>query len=161
MQRSHVASDVLDLLRDCLGARCQHYVFARSRGIPPAECPSIATSWVDRTSTPFGDCNGGWGDCDSTETVGLRIAITDICVGPDAAATFDWAAEDAIAACFDNDVQVLERCIECGGPGWQQLYRDHGLDTVAYEGTTYDVESDGGGYSAYIELTIVAKVCCP
>lgn len=160
MQRSAFASDVLDLIRACLGERCRHYAIGRARGIPPAVCPSITTSWVDRTEAVFGDCQGPYRDCDVQETVGLRIVITDICMGPDAAEQFDWAAEDAAAACFDDDVQVIEDCIRCSD--WTQIFRDHGLNSIAYEGTTYDVEADGGGYSAYIEITPVAQVCpCP
>lgn len=164
MQRSHLAADVLTILRNCLGDRCQHYKFARTRGIPPAECPSITTSWVDRTEAIFGDCDSpNPAYCDDTqETVGLRIAITDVCMGPDSAEQFDWDAEDAIAACFDDDVQAVEDCIRCrpDQAAWAALYRDHGINSIGYEGTTYDVEADGGGYSAYIELTIVAQACC-
>lgn len=85
-------------------------------------------------------------------------ARSRICVGPDSSPAFDWNGDDAAAACFDDDLDALEDCINCGD--WSQLMADHFIERIAYVGTTHDVESEGGGYSAYVELTIVAGECC-
>lgn len=159
MQRSAVTADILTAIQACMGARCQDYVFSRTRGIPPADCNSIAASWVDRTVASFGDClpHAGCSEWDSTH--GLRIVVTNICVAPDAQERFDWRAEDAAAACFDDDIDLIEECLQCAD--WSQLAADHSITSIRYDGTTYDVESEGGGFSAYLELTIVAAECCP
>jgi hypothetical protein len=159
MKRSAVTADILTAIQACFGARCQDYIFSRSRGIPPADCNSIAASWVDRTVAHFADCDTPAPCEDWQATHGLRIVITNICAGPDAQETFDWRSEDAAAACFEDDVDLLETCIQCGD--WTQLYNDHFLTALRYDGTTFDVESEGGGFSAYIEITLVAGECCP
>lgn len=159
MQRSAVTADILTSIEACFGVRCQGYVFARTRGIPPADCNSIAASWIDRAVQPFEDCPrltpcGQW-----EAAYGLRIVITNVCAGPDAQERFDWRAEDAAAACFDDDVDLLEQCIQCAD--WTQLGLDHAISEIRYDGTNYDIESEGGGFSAYIDLTIIANECCP
>lgn len=154
MQRSSLAADVLDVIAECLGPQCR-FKLGRSRGIPPAVCPSITTSWVDRTAKTW-DENG---QCFINSSLGLRITITDICMGPDAAENFDFVLEDAAAVCFDDEVDAIESCMQCYD--FEQIRQDNKLMRIAYESTTYDVESDGGGYSAYIEMGIVAAECCP
>lgn len=136
------------------------YRFARSRGIPPADCNSITLSWIDEgDSAPFGDCESSFEGCeDVTTTAGIRIALTRICMGPDQEPVFDWELEDAAAACFSDDLEKVMCCLKKSD--WRQLKQDHRLDRFTYVGTTYDVESQGGGYSAYIEMTIVAPECC-
>lgn len=139
--------------------RCQEYVYARSRGIPPADCNSITVSWMDAADNRFGDCEIMGIDCNSWDTTkGLRIVLTRVCMGADQAESFDWRIEDAEAACFDDDLDLLEECVKC--MDWSQLVRDHALSGLSYVGTTHDVETEGGGFSAYIELTIVAAECC-
>lgn len=163
MQRSHVAKDILDVIEACLiakiGDRCREYVFGRTRGIPPADCNSVSVSWMDRgQAATFSDCKGPT-PCDGWDpTLGLRIALTRVCLGPDQQPIFNWELEDAAAACFDDDLDIIEDCINCAD--WTQVYNDHFLDSIAYVGTTHDVEAEGGGYSAYIELTITARECC-
>lgn len=89
----------------------------------------------------------------------MRIVVTNICIGPDAQQAFDWRNEDAAAACFDADVEIVESCIQC--TDWSQLGIDHSISSVTYLSTSYDVESEGGGFSAYIDVRIVAEECCP
>lgn len=166
MKRSHVAKDILDAVQACMVAnmpaeRCHEYVFARTRGIPPADCNSITVSWMDAADNSFADCrlmgvDGCGREWDTTR--GIRIVLTRVCMGPDQSESFDWQREDAEAACFDDDLDLLEECVKC--MDWSQLVRDHSLTELFYAGTTHDVESDGGGYSAYIELTVVAAECC-
>jgi hypothetical protein len=72
---------------------------------------------------------------------------------------FNWAREDGEAACFDDHVDAIEECLMCADFG--QFTIDHSIYTIQYDTTTFDVESEGGGYSAYIELTIKAAECCP
>lgn len=161
MMRSAVARDLLDRIKACLGDDCQDYVFARTRGVPPADCNSITTSWIDRSVDKFEDCESPQADCRAQWNAvhGLRITLTRVCAGPDAAEVFDWAREDGEAACFDDLVDLVEECVQCGD--YSQLVVDHSLYTIRYDTTTFDVESSGGGYSAYIELTLVAAECCP
>lgn len=166
MRRSQVSIDILNAIQACfnasIGDRCREYVFARTRGIPPADCPSITASWMDRDASSFGDCDPGEGleMCGEwNATHGLRIALTRVCMGPDQQPAFDWALEDAETACFMDDLDLLEECIQC--TDWTQVKRDNALYSLRYDGTTLDIESDGGGYSAYIELTLVAAECCP
>lgn len=154
MVRSAVAADILTIIAGCLGPQCR-FKIARTRGIVPAVCPSITTSWIDRSSAGFGDCDG---ECDINSALGLRITITDICMGPDSAEDFDFDAEDAAAVCFDNEVDAIEACLQCAD--YTQMRIDHQLYSVKYDNTTFDVESEGGAYSAYIELTIRAAECC-
>lgn len=154
MVRSAVAADLLTIINNCLGPQCR-YQLARTRGIAPAVCPSITTSWIERVSQSFGDCDG---DCDFNSTHRIRITITDICMGPDAADEFDFDAEDAAAVCFEDEVDQIEECLQCHN--YTQLRLDHQLISVRYDSTTFDVEAEGGGYSAYIELTILAAECC-
>jgi len=164
MKRSHAAKDILDAVQACflveLGqARCLEYRFARTRGIPPADCNSVTVSWMDRGVSQFADCAQLGSDCGEWDaTHGLRIVITNICMGPDQTPDFPWDLEDAAAACFMDDLDLLEECVQC--MDWSQIRADHSLAEMRYEGTTLDIETDGGGYSAYIELTLVAAECC-
>lgn len=159
MNRSAVASDLLDIIKACLGDRCKQYVFARARGIPPAECSSITTSWADRVARYDGECRGPLA-CQDWEAVhSLRFTITNICMGPDGKPMFDWQLEDLAAACFEDDVDAIESCLQC--MDWSQLRTDHAINQIVYTGTTFDIEAEGGGYSAYIGLQIVAQECCP
>lgn len=162
MIRSQVDSDVLQQIRACvmaqIGDRCREYRFARTRGIPPADCNSITVSWMDRARSQFGDCETLGADCGEwNATLGLRVVLTRVCIGPDQAPEFNWDLEDAEAACFNNDLDVLEECIQCSD--WSQLRADHSIE-LSYVGTTHDIETEGGGYSAYVELTVVAAECC-
>jgi hypothetical protein len=162
VQRSAVASDILAKIEACLGDECRDYVFARTRGIPPADCNSITTSWVDRSIDKFTDCESPNPDICRAEwdaIHGLRVTLTRICAGPDAQPVFDWAREDGEAACFDDLVDLVEECVQC--QDWQQFITDHSIYGVRYDSTTYDVEAEGGAFSAYIELTIQAAECCP
>lgn len=166
MIRSQVSSDILGTIQACfnasIGDRCREYVFARTRGIPPADCNSITASWMDRGVSSFGDCDPGEGldRCGEwNATHGLRIALTRVCMGPDQEPAFNWALEDAETACFMDDLDLLEECLQC--TDWTQVKTDNSLYSLRYDGTTLDIESDGGGYSAYIELTLVAAECCP
>ncbi len=79
-------------------------------------------------------------------------------MGPDGKPTFDWRLEDAAAACFEDDVDLVEECIQCSD--WTQLGADHFIERFVYAGTTFDIETEGGGYSAYIEIDITAGECC-
>lgn len=164
MKRSHVAQDILDAIQACFNAqlppeRCQEYNFFQSRGLPPADCNSISVSWMDAGDSRFGDCEIMGINCNEwNSTRGLRIALTRICMGPDQSEEFDWRLEHEETVCFNDHLDLLEECIKC--MDWTQLVRDHSLIVLSYAGTTHDVESDGGGYSAYIELTIVAGECC-
>lgn len=161
MNRSDVAADILDGIAECLGPeRCRDYQMLRSRGVPPADCNSIATSWTDKTTDLFSDCAPKSAPCEPRRVShGMRLTITSICIGPDGEPTFDMDKEDAAAECFDNDVDTIERCIECGD--WSTLYAEHFLESLTYEATSYDVEAEGGAYSATITLRIVATECCP
>lgn len=159
MIRSQVAADILAAIQACLGARCGDYVFLRSRGVPPADCNSISASWITRTTKPFEDCGGPEPCASWAATNTLRIAITSICMGPDGQPTFDFALEDTVAACFDDDVDLIESCLSC--TDWTQFYADHGIESMLYVDTTYDVMSEGGGFTAYIQLRITAGECCP
>jgi hypothetical protein len=162
VKRSAVASDILALIRACLGDDCREYVFARTRGVPPADCNSITTSWIDRSVEKFTDCESPNPDICRREwdaLLGMRITITRICMGPDGGEQFNWAREDGEAACFDDHVDAIEECLMCADFG--QFTIDHSIYTIQYDTTTFDVESEGGGYSAYIELTIKAAECCP
>jgi hypothetical protein len=159
VSRSAIASDVLEQLKACLGPDlCQQYVWARTRGVPPADCNSITTQWIDRGSTAFADeCDdGSCGDFQST--LGFRVTLTRVCMGPDQEQVFDWSLEDAEAACFDDHLELLEDCVQCGD--WSLLRQTHHLERFRYVETNHDIESDGGGFSAYIEITIVAAECC-
>lgn len=161
MRRSHVAKDVLDALFACmtaqLGDRCREYVWARTRGVPPADCNSITVSWMDREQGTFGDCEQ-LGECREWDAVfGLRVVLTRICMGPDQSLEFDWSLEDAASACFDDDLDLIEECLNC--MDWSLIRSTHGVD-VTYAGTTNDIETEGGGYSAYIELIVKARECC-
>lgn len=158
MSRSAIAADVLAQLKACMGPEiCGQYVWARTRGVPPADCNSITTQWSDRASNQFAeDCADG--DCDFQTTYGFRVTITRICMGPDQEADFNWELEDAEAACFDDHLEILEDCIQCGD--WSQLKAEHALERFRYVETNHDIEADGGGFSAYIEVTIVAAECC-
>lgn len=157
MQRSHAAQDVLDTIRDCVGANCRRFQFARTRGIPPADCASITVSWIDSEDTSFGDCTD-LGGCQSWQSAhGLRVVITDVCMGPDSGKGFDWVGEDEAAACFDDLVDDIERCLKCAD--WTQFRFDHSAE-VSFVDTAYDIEAQGGGYSAYIQLSIVSDECC-
>lgn len=165
MKRSYVAADILAQIQSCftaaIGARCREYVFARTRGIPPADCNSISASWMDRGVSVFGDCDPGEGleSCGEWNTThGLRIAITRVCVGPDQQPGFGWDLEDTAAVCFMDDLDILEECIQCSD--WTNVKRANSLYSLRYDGTTLDIESEGGGYSAYVELTMVAGECC-
>lgn len=158
MSRSAIAADVLEQLKVCMGPElCQQYVWARTRGVPPADCNSVTTQWIDRASTSFADECAGDG-CEFQSTLGFRVTLTRICMGPDQEPVFDWGLEDAEAACFDDHLEVLEDCVQCGD--WSQLKIDHALERFRYVETNHDIESDGGGFSAYIEITIVAAECC-
>lgn len=162
MRRSAVASDILDRIRACLGDECQDYKIFRTRGIPPAECDSITASWIDRSIEKFSECESPNPEVCQQEwdaVHGLRITLTKVCVGPDSQAEFDWIGEDAASACFDDLVDLVEECLHC--QDWEQFVADHSIYGVRYDSTTYDVESDGGAFSAYIELTIQAAECCP
>lgn len=161
MRRSHVAKDILDALYLCMsgviGDRCREYVWARTRGVPPADCNSITASWMDREQHNFGDCENV-GECREWDALlGLRIVLTRVCMGPDQQPSFAWELEDAAAACFDDDLDLIEECLNC--MDWTTIMQSHGIDVI-YAGTTNDIEAEGGGYSAYIELTIRARECC-
>lgn len=160
MQRSHVTRDVLDVIESCLGDLCRDYRVFRSRGLPPAECNSITASWVDAEVMPgFDDCKM-MGACSDLwqKAAGLRIALTRVCIGPDQKPIFDIDLEDKEAACFDDHLDLIEECLLCHD--WTTFRRDHGIDSMQMVATTHDVESDGGAFSAYIEIAIVASECC-
>lgn len=159
MNRASLASDVLTQIQVCLQERCSDYVFARTRGVPPADCNSITTQWIDRGIQSWNEqCDDGQGCGKWQGAYGMRITLTRICMGPDQEESFNWTLEDAEAACFDNDLELLEDCVQCGD--WSELKSTHALERFRYDGTTHDIESDGGGYSAYIEITLVASECC-
>lgn len=80
--------------------------------------------------------------------------LTRICQGPD----LDISLEDAEAACFDDHLDLLEECLLC--TDWTQLTRDHSLDSFFLTIVNYDLESEGGAFSAYLEITVVAAECC-
>lgn len=165
MRRSYVAADILAVIQACfttaIGDRCREYRFAQTRGIPPADCNSVSASWMDRDVSSFGDCDPGEGVQSCGEwnaTHGLRIALTRVCMGPDQQPAFAWELEDAEAQCFMDDLDLLEECIQC--TDWTEVKNTNSLYSLRYDGTTLDIESTGGGYSAYIELTLVAAECC-
>lgn len=159
MQRSLVAADILQQIMDCMGAAlCGQYEFARTRGLPPAECNSITASWIQREIELFEDCSDGKPPCGAFVAYPtLRIVLTRICMGPDASGSFNWQLEDAEAACFDDHLEIVEQCITCSD--WSQLRADHKV-TLACRRTEHDVESEGGGFSAYIEIDMRADECC-
>lgn len=168
MIRSHVAADILAAIETCMRTylgpnRCDEYLFLRSRGIPPADCNSIAVTYTDRGVAHIGDCahTTAYSPCpDYIATLGMRVVITRICLRPDVGAggSFDAVAEDAEAACFMDDLDALEACIMCGD--WRQIGVDHRVAKLRYDGTSEDVETEGGGYSAYLDITLVGSECC-
>lgn len=165
MQRSHLAKDILDSLKACMLAqwpagRCEQFQFGRSRGIAPADCDSITISFIDETADDFADCKVIGRSCEEPwiETTRLRIILTEVCMGPDQKPMFDWALEDEVAACFSDDFDLLKKCVRC--TDWETLVSDHNLNTFQMSSISYDVESEGGGYSAYIEITATSNECC-
>ena len=165
MERAYLARDILDALEVCMKAalppeRCKHYRYAFTRGLAPADCPSITISLIDEDTQDFGDCkNLGVGTCEEwTDTTGLRIVLTDVCMGPDQQPTFDWELENDVATCFQLDFDTLKRCVRC--IDWRQIRSDHSLNEIEIVGVTYDVETQGGGYSAYIEMSFTSSECC-
>lgn len=156
MRRSQAAADILAQLQACMGPLCQQYVFSRTRGVPPADCNSVTVQWIDRSKRSFADCED---DCREWQAAfGMRITLTRVCMGPDQEPAFDWSLEDAESACFDDHLEILEDCVDCGD--WSQVKIDHSLEAIRYENTEYDIEANGGAFSAYIELTLIASECC-
>jgi hypothetical protein len=162
VNRSQVAQDVLDAIRACNPAICDEYRLLRSRGLPPADCNSIATSWVRRDVEylEFSDCEGE--DCNEDlmwdAIHELRVTITRICMGPDGQPAWDTSLEDDAAVCFDDDLDELETCLQC--TDWTQLRIDHALDSFKVGETIHDLESDGGAFSAHVTIVLKARECC-
>lgn len=159
MNRSDAAFDVLDVIQSCLPDFCS-YVLFRSRGVPPAECDSIAAYWGSRRSSPEIDCEG-LSPCSLIIKQDLDIAITKCCAEPDAGGDrgeFDFAAEDAESVCFERDLQIIEDCLECHD--WTQFGIDHAVQSVTLRSVDRDNNTAGGCFSAYLRLELVYTKCC-
>jgi len=140
-------------IKTCMGGQeCSYNLFV-SRGIPPADCNSIA-GFVEQSrpeSTEFDDCNNRYNDS-------LVISITRCCLDPDTQDSFDPALEDREAKCFYDDARLLLECVHCNagtalGPyiaGCQPLI----------SGMEFDMEALGGCYTALIRIAIAEDVCC-
>lgn len=159
MDRAAVSADIITALEVCLSDLCPDFVFFRSRGVPPADRESVAFTWIDRARLSFEDCDSP--DCKPqfTSSHAFRIVVTTICMTPDAQRDFDYLAEDNAAARHDAIVDQAEECLACS-PLFAPIYARHGVYSVVDSGTTYDPESQGGGFSSYINVVIEAQECC-
>jgi len=155
--RSDLAADVLALIRGCLGPGCEYELF-RSRGIPPAECKSIAVTWAESQPTYDADCDQ-FQPCEVRQRSVMRIILTRCCVTADAGMMFNSAAEDDASICLWRDTELIERCLACAD--LRQIAIDHGLNSFRHVATRFDVETLGGCNSAYIEVMVESEECCP
>lgn len=157
MNRAQVAADIAAQIEACFGGECIYRIF-RARAVPPAECDSIALVWGQRTAKPENQCLT-LRPCDREVTQDLQIVLTKCCVGIDAEENFDIAGEDHETICFEDDLQILEECIEC--TDWSQLGLDHDLQSLRLVATERDPMVEGGCVSAYLTVEIIYCESCP
>lgn len=158
MNRAAVAADIIDALRLCLGEGCS-YELTRSRGDLPAECNTISLSWLPRRQEFFSDC-GSLADCDDATSVDqLQILVTRCCAGIDGQVKLDLAAEDREEACFWDDIETIETCLNC--LDLNELRADHNIQVFKLISTTPDTTVRGGCYSARLRVEIRSMLCCP
>ena len=156
MIRNSVAADILAQIQACLPDTCSYKLF-RSRGLPPADCNTIAFAWSDRHPESEQGCRG-MTPCDRVVDQRFTLVLTKCCDGIDGHDFFPTQLEDDETVCFENDLQLLEECIECGD--WSQLGLDHGINSIELESTRRDNETEGGCMTAYLTVLIVANECC-
>ncbi len=158
MNFATTATDILDVIRGCLGPACD-YKIALTRGVPPAGCNSIAAYWGDTVAAPQRS------DCPILKPCGpsvldthqLNILVTNICIKPDGG-QFDWAAEQKAAECFYRDLEIVEQCLRC--QDWTNIAGIDGFKSLEYRRTVRDAAAQGGGYAARIVLDITSRQCC-
>lgn len=156
MIRNDVAADILAQIQGCLPDYCS-YKLLRSRGLPPADCNTIALAWGNRIPVSETGCIGLL-PCDRVVEQSFTLVLTRCCDGLDSRESFSTDDEDDETVCFERDVQIVEECLECGD--WSQLGVDHGINSLVLESTRRDSETEGGCMTAYLGVVISSNECC-
>lgn len=144
---------LLDQIEECLVDPCPYVTFV-SRGLPPADCSSIA-AWYgsSRRARDNQDCSTLLYDTT------LNITVTHCCITPDGEVAFDFAREEIEAQCFLENLMAIRECLSCNSSEVLAPYR---LSCGALvENVSADLEARGGCYSATLSLSLLEEDCCP
>ena len=141
---------LLDDIQACMDTECHYKTFV-SLGIPPAECDSIA-AWMSyqRRTEDNSECQNAYFDH------AVNLTLTRCCINTDAAKEFSHASEQEDAQCFLRDIDALINCLTC-----ESLANLESSDCGSTIGEiSYDLEKEGGCYSATITLNRLVIECC-
>lgn len=147
-----VLRDLLDQIVTCLGDPCPYQVLV-SRGMPPADCSSIA-AWYggSRRDRDSAECA-----TDLYET-SLSFTVTHCCITPDQGVGFDFEREEIEAECFLENLMAIRECLACEATAVVGS-RMTGCGALV-SSVSVDPEPRGGCYSATIRVDIVESECC-
>ena len=141
-------------IRTCMGGTACEYAVYVTRGMPSADCNSIAV-WYGGSSISDRDSS----ECEVWFDSLVNITITRCCMMPDAEAEYDPARENAEAQCFLEDLTSLRNCLYCNATPIMEPYMDGCSAQIS--SVEVDTEAEGGCYSATVTFNVLERDCCP
>lgn len=141
-------------IRTCMGGNACEYAVHVSRGMPSADCNSIAV-WYGGSSKSDSDSS----DCETWFDSFVNVTITRCCMQPDAEEVYDPARENSEAQCFLEDLTSLRNCLYCNATAIMDPFVDGCSAQIA--NIDVDNEAEGGCYSSTITFSVLERDCCP